>query len=136
MTELIETIQTLANTVYQTLGGGYNESVYEHALAIEMRQAGIRYQRQSTAEIFYKGERVGDHELDFLVEGELVVELKSTGSITKNQIGQLTAYLMSTKYEQGVLLNFPYPAKPETQFEIVNNKGETKCLALEKTKHT
>ena len=118
-TELIDKVQDLAREVYTVLGGGYNESVYEHALAVEMRQAGIAYQRQSTQEVFYKGERVGDHELDFLVEGELVVELKSAGSITKSQIGQLSAYLRTTGFEQGILLNFPYPSKPEPQMEMV-----------------
>ena len=49
-------ICTLAREVYSVLGGGYNESVYEHAMAIEMRRAGIVYQRQSPKEIFYKGE--------------------------------------------------------------------------------
>lgn len=119
MEALMDQIFDLACEVYEGLGGGYNESVYEHALAIEMRQHGIEYQRQSTQEAFYKGERVGDHSLDFLVEGKLVVELKSAGSITKAQAGQLSAYLRTTGFDQGLLLNFPYPKQSEPQQERV-----------------
>ncbi len=121
---LINTIRGLACEVYMILGGGYNESVYEQALAVEMRQAGIAYQRQSTQEVIYKGEHVGDHALDFLVEDELVVELKSAGSITKTHVGQLRAYLRTTGFKQGILLNFPYPPQPEPQLEEVTVEEE------------
>ena len=121
---LINTIRGLACEVYTILGGGYNESVYEQALAVEMRQAGIAYQRQSTQEVIYKGEHVGDHALDFLVEDELVVKLKSAGSITKTHVGQLRAYLRTTGFKQGILLNFPYPPQPEPQLEEVTVEEE------------
>ena len=117
--QLLQKIRELAQEVYGELGGGYNESVYEQALAYELRQARISYQRQPTEEIIYKGEHVGDQSLDFRV-GELILELKAATSITNNHRGQLHAYLNTAGFEEGLLINFPYPEKDEVQIETVN----------------
>ena len=117
--QLLQKIRELAEEVYKELGGGYNESVYEQALAYELRQAGIAYQRQPTEEIIYKGEHVGDQSLDFRV-GDLILELKAATGITNNHRGQLHAYLNTAGFEEGLLINFPYPEKEEVQIETVN----------------
>ena len=117
--KLITKLNELAQEVYKELGGGYNESVYEHALAYELRQAGIPYQRQPTEEIIYKGEHVGDQSLDFRV-GNLILELKAAKNISDTHRGQLYAYLNTAGFSEGLLINFPYPEKNEVQIENVS----------------
>ena len=117
--QLVQTIRDLAQEVYTELGGGYNESVYELALAYELRQARVEYQRQPTEEIIYKGERVGDQSLDFRV-GDLILELKAAKNISDSNRGQLHAYLNTAGFREGLLINFPFPEKDEVQIETVN----------------
>ncbi len=116
---MIERIKQIANEVYETLGDGYDESVYEEAMAIEFREQNIKYEVQKTTEIFYKGDRVGTHRLDFIINDNLVVELKAGGSITGGHRKQLRAYLRTLGLDTGMLINFPYPYKDVPQVEIM-----------------
>ena len=116
--QTIQRIQELAQEVYEQLGGGYNESVYEQALAYELRQADIMYRRQPTEEILYKGEHVGDQSLDFRI-GDLILELKAAANISNSHRGQLHAYLNTAGFNEGLLINFPYPEKDAVQIETV-----------------
>ena len=118
--ELLNKIKEMASNVYLELGGGYIESAYENAMAVEFRHGNLIYDVQKTTEIFYKGEKVGEHQLDFIVSSELVVELKAVTSISKSHIAQLKSYLRTLKLSQGVVINFPYPDKDCPEFEIVN----------------
>ncbi len=117
--ELVEQVKDAATEVYETLGDGRIENVYEQAMAVEFRQRGIPYQMEVYTEVFYKGERVGTAALDFIVDGRLVVELKALGSLGKPSIAQTHAYMRETGIDSGLLINFPYPAKDEPQFEML-----------------
>ena len=101
------TIESIAKKVYDELGGGYLESVYQQAMAIEFRELGIAYEVEHTREVFYRGQRVGEHKLDFLVLGDLVVELKSVDKVQKAHRAQLRAYLRNMGKQSGLLINFP-----------------------------
>lgn len=93
MSELVNTIQEAANEVYSHLKAGYNETVYEEAMAVEFRLREIPYEIERTTEVFYKDVKVGTHKLDFVVDDSVVVELKAGTSITKSHIAQISSYL-------------------------------------------
>jgi len=108
---LVEQIRKASQDVYQELGAGYNESIYEEALAVELRERKIPYEVERNTEIFYKGQKVGIHRLDFILDDKLVVELKAAAKITESNIGQTKAYLNTLGLKDGIIVNFPYPIK-------------------------
>lgn len=118
--DLIEKVTSAATRIYQELGAGYDESIYEESMSIEFRELGIKYDVEKNTEIFYKGVKVGVHRLDFIVEDKLVVELKAQTSITKSHEGQTRAYLKTMKLQHGLIVNFPYPEKEEPDVKPIN----------------
>ena len=117
MLELKSQVRESASEIYRILGAGYNETVYEEAMAVEFRQRKIPYEVERNTEIFYKDVKVGLHRLDFILDGKLVLELKAWASITSSHVGQTTAYLKTLKLHHGILVNFPYPEKDSPDFK-------------------
>ena len=117
---LIEQVKIASQEVYKALRAGYNESIYEEAMAIELRERKIPYEVERNTEIFYKGAKVGIHRLDFILDGKLVVELKAQTSITGSHIGQTRAYLKTLGLSNGIVVNFPYPDQEKPQFEPIS----------------
>jgi len=117
--QLAEQVKTASEEVYKALGAGYNESVYEEAMAIELRARKIPYVVERNTEIFYKGEKVGIHRLDFILEEKFVVELKAQSGITQSHVGQTKAYLKTLDLKNGIVVNFPYPDKRKPQFKLI-----------------
>lgn len=95
--------------VHRSLGPGYGESVYEKALAHELKLRGIPFARQSDFELTYKGETVGAGRLDFLVDGCLIVELKAVEAIGLLHIAQAISYLRATELRLALIINFNVP---------------------------
>lgn len=120
---LIKEVKDAAKAIYTELGGGYLETIYEEAMAIELRERNIEYEVERNREIFYKEVKVGTHRLDFIIKEKLVVELKATGSIQKTHVGQTHAYLKATGIKQGLIINFPYPEEDEPQFKLIPDEG-------------
>ncbi len=118
--QLINIVKDASCLIYKELGAGYNETVYEEALAVEFRERKIKYNVEANAEIFYKGIKVGIHRLDFIVEKKLVVELKAQPNLTSSHVGQTRSYLKTLNLSNGILVNFPYPDKPKPVFKEVN----------------
>jgi GxxExxY protein len=118
--QIIKKITKFAEEVYSTLGAGYNEAVYEEALGVELRNAKIDYEVQHSTEIMYKKAKVGTHRLDFIIDGKVVVELKSSASISKGNRSQLIAYLRTLGLKKGLIINFPYPDADTPQIEEVS----------------
>ena len=116
--QLVEQVKIASEEVYKALGAGYNESVYEEAMAIELRARKIQYEVERNTEIFYKGEKVGIHRLDFILEDKFVVELKARSDITTSHIGQTKAYLKTLGLKNGIVVNFPYPDQEKPQFQL------------------
>jgi len=110
-TELMAAIEKAAKEVYDVLGPGYIETIYEEAMAVELRRNSIPYEIERTTEVFYKDEKVGEHKLDFVVGDKVVVELKAGTSIGKSHIAQLGSYMKTLGIPHGLLINFPYPGK-------------------------
>ena len=117
--ELKKQVKDASKQVYKALGAGYDESIYEEAVAIELRERNITYEVERNTEIFYKGEKVGIHRLDFILEGKLVVELKAQAGITKSHVGQTLAYLNTLKLNHGMIVNFGYPEQEKPDFMMI-----------------
>ena len=92
--------------VHRTLSAGFVESVYEKALAVEFAERQIPFERQKQVELTYKGRTVGEARLDFLVEGLVVVELKSVEALHPVHQAQVLNYLKATRLDLGLLINF------------------------------
>ena len=120
ISQLINVIKESACDIYKELGAGYNETVYEEALAVELRARKLKYNVEANAEIFYKGVKVGIHRLDFIVENKLVVELKAQNAIYPSHVGQTRSYLKTLKLNNGILINFPYPDKAKPDFKTIH----------------
>ena len=92
--------------VYNHLGCGFLERLYEKAMIIELEKAGLRVESQVPVTVSYKGQVIGDFVLDLVVEDTVVLELKSVSVLAEEHVAQLMNYLRATKYELGLLLNF------------------------------
>jgi GxxExxY protein len=92
--------------VYNTLGFGFLEKVYENALMIELMRLGLRVVQQEGIPVYYDGVMVGDYSADILVEEVIILELKAAESMRNEHFAQLTNYLKATDKELGLVLNF------------------------------
>ena len=95
--------------VHRNLGPGYLESVYEEALGIEFGLLGIRFARQVSVSVSYKGRPVGEGRLDYLVGECLIVELKAVEALAPIHKAQVIPYLRTTGFRLGLLINFNVP---------------------------
>ena len=103
---LTERIIGCAIEVHRALGPGLLEASYEAALAIEFEMAKLHFQRQHVIPVFYKGQSIGEHRLDFLVEDGVVVELKSVERFDPIFEAQVLTYLRLSGKHRGLLINF------------------------------
>ena len=92
--------------VHSILGTGFQEVVYQRALAVEMESRGLSFAREWEMPIFYKERQVGTRRVDFLVDEKVVVELKAIGELEKVHLAQAINYLEAFRLEVGLLLNF------------------------------
>ena len=107
--------------VYKTLGPGLLESVYEEALAFELQQRGLKVERQKQVPVIYKGNVLKTElRLDLLVEGRVIVELKSVEEMKKVFYKQLLTYLRLMNLKVGVLVNFNTDNILESMDRVVN----------------
>ena len=104
--ELAQSVIGAAIEVHCHLGPGYLEGVYKEALAIELELRGIPFERQVPVSLDYKGHRVGEGRLDFLVGKELLVELKAVEALVPVHKAQVISYLKATGLHLGLLVNF------------------------------
>lgn len=104
-------------TVYNEIGYGFLERVYENALMLELKEIGLKAVRQHPIEVFYKEKNVGNYFADILVEDKVIIELKTASKIIVKHELQLQNYLKATDIGVGLILNFA-PDKPETKRKI------------------
>jgi len=109
-------------TVYNTLGYGFLEKVYENALVVELKSAGLLVEQQRGITVHYRNTPVGEYFADLIVNDVVIVELKSAEAIASAHEAQLTNYLKATNYEVGLLLNFGKTA--EYKRKIFDNTPE------------
>ena len=104
--ELTEKIIKAFYKVYNTLGYGFLEKVYENDLVIELKKMGFHISQQYNIKVYYDGVIVGDYFADIIVEDNVIIELKSAESLRKEHKFKLINYLKATEKEVGLLLNF------------------------------
>src|SRR5262252_1834016 len=119
MLKLTESIIKAFYKVYNNLGHGFLEKVYENALVIELQSMGLSASQQRAVRIFYNGQVVGNYFADLVVEELVIVELKAAAAIDKAHEAQLLNYLRATEMEVGLLLNFGL--KPEFRRKVFMN---------------
>ena len=111
--KVTETVIGCAYRVYNKMGFGFLESVYEKCLLIELRNAGLAAEAQKPITVYYEGEIVGEFVADIVVNNAVIIEMKSVRRIIKAHEVQLVNYLVATGKPVGLILNFG-----ETKVEI------------------
>lgn len=122
--DLTSEIIRLFYTVYNKLGYGFLEKVYERALKYELEKAGLFVESQRPINVYYETELVGEYYADLLVENRVIVELKASEAICEEHENQLINYLKATEIEVGLLLNFG--KKPEVKRKAFSNINKLK----------
>ena len=106
--------------VYNNLGYGFLEKVYENALLYELRNQGLDCEKQKPIKVYYEQIQVGEYYADIIVNECIILELKAAESIAEEHEFQLINYLKATEIEIGLLLNFG--KNPEFKRKIFTNK--------------
>lgn len=104
--ELTDGILKAFFKVYNSLGYGFLEKVYENALTIELVNSGLQVLQQQPIQVFYQKRQVGEYFADLIVNDVVILELKAAERIRDEHVTQLTNYLKATSKEVGLLLNF------------------------------
>lgn len=99
-------INGCAMKVHNTLGNGFQEVIYQRCLALELEKAGLGFERESEQTIFYEGIQVGTRRADFIVENEVVVELKAIIKLEHVHLAQAKNYVVAYDKTIGLLINF------------------------------
>ena len=122
--ELTSLILKTYYEVYNELGYGFLEKVYQNALLIELKNKGLDVFPNKKIMVYYKGENVGDYYADIIVNNTVILELKAAEYIIDQFENQLLNYLKGTNCEIGLLLNFG--KKPEFRRKIYENKRKNR----------
>jgi GxxExxY protein len=121
--EITRKIIGCAMQVHNTLGSGFQEVIYQRALAIEMRYAGLSFEREMEMPIFYRNEQIGTRRVDFFVEDCVMVELKATSKLEDVHKAQAINYLEAYDIADGLLINF---GSMSLEFKRLYNKNLVK----------
>lgn len=117
--ELSERVIEAFYRVYNVLGYGFLEKVYENAMLIELEKMGVLVKAQSPIQVFYDGKVVGEYFSDLLIQDCIIVEIKAARNLAAEHEAQLLNYLKATDIEVGLLLNFG--PKPEIRRKAFDN---------------
>ena len=117
--ELTEKIIGTFYKVYNNLGYGFLEKVYENAMMLDFKKENIPAVSQYAIKVFYEDEIVGEYFADILVDSKVIVEIKAARNLTLENEAQLLNYLKATDKEVGLLLNFG--PKPEIKRKVFDN---------------
>ncbi len=117
--ELTNVIIKIFYEVYNELGYGFLEKVYQNSLYLELKNKGLKVETQKRLAVYYKGIEVGEYYADLIVEDKIILELKAADCIVKDFENQILNYLRATDCKVGLLLNFG--KKPEFKRKIFEN---------------
>ena len=106
--------------VYNNLGYGFLEKVYENALLVELNSTDFVCEKQKQICVYYKNQNVGEYFADIIVDDCVIIELKAAGNLAEEHEYQLINYLKATEIEVGLLLNFG--KKPEFKRKVFSNE--------------
>jgi len=116
---LSDSILKIYFEVYNELGYGFLEKVYQNAMYFELKSQGYKVEAQKQIKVYYKSQLVGDYFADLLIEDSIILELKAGACLMDEHKAQLLNYLKATKVEIGFLLNFG--TTPEFKRSIYTN---------------
>ena len=122
--ELTDIIIKTFYEVYNELGYGFLEKVYQNSLYLELKNKGYNVEAQKRINVYYKGTEVGEYYADLIVENTIILELKAADCIVKDFENQILNYLRATDCEVGLLLNFG--KKPEFKRKIYENNRKAR----------
>lgn len=114
-------INGCAMKVHNTLGNGFQEVIYQRCLAIELKKAGLNFGREIEQDIFYDGIHVGKRRADFVVENDIIVEIKAVINLENVHLAQAKNYVVAYNKSIGLLINF---GATSLQFKKVFNQKE------------
>ena len=123
--ELTEKIIKVFYKVYNTLGYGFLEKVYENAFLLEFKYLNLQALSQTPINVLYNGVIIGEYFADILVEGKVILEIKAAKALSVENEAQLLNYLKATNVEVGLLLNFG--PKPEIRRKAFDNSRKISC---------
>ncbi|MCK5057345.1 MAG: GxxExxY protein [Candidatus Aminicenantes bacterium] len=118
--DITEKIIGCAMNVHSILGNGFQEVIYQRALAIEFQINNIYFEREKKMDIHYKGEKIGTRRVDFFVEDKIMLELKAVSQLLDVHKAQAINYLEAYQMEVGLLINF---GQTSLIFKRVYNKN-------------
>ncbi len=104
--KLTEKIISCAYDVYNKLGCGFLEKVYENAMMIKLKKNGLKAIQQAAVNVSFEGELVGEYFADILIEDKVIIELKAVSKLSKTHEVQVVNYLKATGIKVGLLINF------------------------------
>ncbi len=115
-------IKKIAKDIYNELGSGYQECVYQKAFEVGLRLQKIAYENQKIVPIYYKKYNVGEGKPDLIIndpKGKIIVELKAIGAkLSQKEETQLRKYMEVLNIKKGILINFPQPGTKEVPNEV------------------
>ncbi len=114
--ELTGKVIGCAMRVHRVLGTGFQEVIYQRALAVELAQSGVNAQRELEMPIYYRQQEIGSRRVDFLVEETVLVELKALHELTPTHHAQIINYLEAYHLPIGLLINFGAPSLQYKRF--------------------
>jgi GxxExxY protein len=103
---ITSTILKVYYEVYNELGYGFLEKVYQNAMYLELQSCGFKVEAQKQIKVYFKKQLVGEYYSDLLVEDKVIIELKATELLMNIHVAQIMNYLKATPIEVGLLLNF------------------------------
>ena len=106
LSDVTEQVIGCAMRVHSSLGNGFPEIIYQRALALELEASGITFGRETEHPIYSRDVRIGSRIVDFLIQDNLLLELKATSELTDTHFAQIINYLTAFKLEVGLLINF------------------------------
>jgi GxxExxY protein len=116
--ELTRKIIGCAMAVHSALGNGFQEVIYQRALAIELAECGLNFSREHEMDIFYRDQKIGNSRVDFFVEEKVMIEIKALIRLEDVHLAQAMNYLQAYGLEIGLLINF---GSKSMEFKRVHN---------------
>ena len=108
-----------AMEVHRVPGPGFQEYIYHRALAIEMRNTGLKFEEEFELPVFYKGDQIGLRRVDFWIENTISLEIKAKSDLDNSHLAQGINYIEASNIPAGLLINF---GAPSLQFKRLHNK--------------
>jgi GxxExxY protein len=118
--ELTHKVIGCAMEVHRVLGPGFQEYIYQRALAIEMKSAGIKFEEEFELSIHYKGNKIGLRRVDFWIENTVSLEIKAKSELDNTHLAQAINYIEASNVSTGLLINF---GAPSLQFKRIHNRN-------------